>query len=471
MASIVVTGGGMAGLTSAMLLAEDGHEVTVLERDPSPIPSPTEAWESWTRRGVAQFRMVHFFQPRFRMEAERALPRVVTALEGAGALRLNFVEGAPTELTGGARPGDDDFAVVTSRRPVAESVVAGCAAATPGVTIRRGVAVAGLTTGAEAVPGIPHVTGVRTEEGEEIGADLVVDATGRRSPLSDWLAAAGGRRPDEEMEDSGFIYYGRHFRSADGSFPPILGPLLQNYGSISVLTLPADNGTWGVAIIASSGDTAVRAVRDIDAWTKVVSSLPFAAHWLDGEPLDDRVQIMTKIEDRHRRFVVDGRPVVTGALAVADAWACTNPSLGRGITLGLLHALTLRDVLRKTEVDDPAGLVLGFHEATMATVEPWYRATVAFDRHRLADIEGEITGEPYRPDDPTWEIGQALQFAAGSDPDCFRAFLSIAGVLQLPADAVAQPGVFEKVVEVGEQWRQAPLLGPSRKELLEMLSA
>jgi phytoene dehydrogenase-like protein len=34
MPSIVIVGGGIAALTTAMLLADGGHEVTVLERDP-----------------------------------------------------------------------------------------------------------------------------------------------------------------------------------------------------------------------------------------------------------------------------------------------------------------------------------------------------------------------------------------------------------------------------------------------------
>jgi uncharacterized protein with NAD-binding domain and iron-sulfur cluster len=35
MAPIVMVGGGIAALTTAMLLADDGHAVTVLERDPA----------------------------------------------------------------------------------------------------------------------------------------------------------------------------------------------------------------------------------------------------------------------------------------------------------------------------------------------------------------------------------------------------------------------------------------------------
>jgi 2-polyprenyl-6-methoxyphenol hydroxylase-like FAD-dependent oxidoreductase len=470
MASIVVTGGGMAGLTAAMLLADDGHEVTVLERDPADPPAPCDAWESWTRRGVNQFRLLHFLHARFRIEAEAALPRVIKALDEAGALRLNLIALAPAQISGGPRPGDDDFCTITARRPVAEAVVAACAGATAGVTVRRGVAVTGVTTGTKALAGVPHVTGVRTEEGEEIAADLVVDATGRRSPLSDWLEAAGGRRPAQEIEDSGFVYYGRHFRSDDGTLPPVLGPFLHNYGSVSVLTLPADNGTWGVAIIASAADAAMRAVRHVEAWTAAVRSLPLAAHWLDGEPLEDRIQSMAKIEDRHRRFVIGGEPVATGVVALADSWACTNPSLGRGITMAMMHAVALRDLLRATTDDDPVRFARSWDETTTATVEPWYRTTVAFDRHRLAEIDATVRGEPYEPHDPVWEIGQGLQFAAARDPDCFRAFLSVLGMLRTPEEAVAGPGVLEKVLDLGAPWREARALGPTRDELVSIVS-
>ena len=61
MPRIVVLGAGICGLASALLLARDGHDVTVLERDPAPVPdSPDDAWEQWERRGVAQFRQAHY---------------------------------------------------------------------------------------------------------------------------------------------------------------------------------------------------------------------------------------------------------------------------------------------------------------------------------------------------------------------------------------------------------------------------
>src|SRR3954468_23305010 len=107
MATVVVTGGGLIGLSTAMLLAKDGHDVTVLERDPTPPPAtPADAWESWDRRGVNQFRLLHMFLPRFRKIAEVELPEVIAGMKAAGALRLNPLAGAPVEMTGGFRPGD-----------------------------------------------------------------------------------------------------------------------------------------------------------------------------------------------------------------------------------------------------------------------------------------------------------------------------------------------------------------------------
>jgi glycine/D-amino acid oxidase-like deaminating enzyme len=56
-ASVVIIGGGICGLGTALLLARDGHTVTVLERDADELPpSPQDAWDRWVRKGVAQFR-------------------------------------------------------------------------------------------------------------------------------------------------------------------------------------------------------------------------------------------------------------------------------------------------------------------------------------------------------------------------------------------------------------------------------
>jgi 2-polyprenyl-6-methoxyphenol hydroxylase-like FAD-dependent oxidoreductase len=468
----LIVGGGVAGLSAAMLLARDRHDVTVLERDASPPPADADAaWSEWDRRGVNQFRMLHFFQPRFRELMTAELPQVIDAFDAAGALRFNAVAGAPAEMTGGFRDGDERFEAITGRRPVMESAMARVAAATPRLDIRRGVAVAGLITGTEALAGVPHVVGIETEGGERLLADLVVDATGRRSPLPRWLAATGARACEEELEDSGFVYYGRHFRSADGSTPPVMAPLLSHYGSVSILTLPADNGTWGVGFTASAGDAELRKLRDVDRWNGAMKLFPLVAHWTDGEPLDEGVLVMAKIEDRIRRFAVNGAPVATGVISLADSWACTNPSVGRGATIGLMHAVELRDLVRHTTPDSPAAFARAWDDVTMATVEPWYRATLQYDRHRLAEADAATRDEAYEPGDIAWEMTRGLQYGAGQDPDLLRSFLSIAGLLNSADEVFSRPGIADKVVTLGADWRNEPVFGPTRNELVAAVAA
>jgi 2-polyprenyl-6-methoxyphenol hydroxylase-like FAD-dependent oxidoreductase len=471
MAEVLMVGGGVVGMGLGMLLAKDGHSVTVLERDPGAPPgSPDAAWESWERTGVNQFRLAHLFLSRYREIIEAELPEVVKALERDGAIRFNPIADAPDFVTGGRRDTDDRYTMLSGRRAVVERAVASVADETAGLTVRRGVAVDGLVTGEEVVAGVPHVTGVHTAEGA-LAADLVIDCSGRRSALPTWLDGIGAQRPAEQLDDSGFIYLGRHFRSRDGSLPLSLGPGLQEYGSISSLALPADNCTWSVTIVARSGDRPLLGLRDTERWTEVVRSLPTVAHWLDGDPIEDRVVSISKIEDRHRDLRPVGVPVATGLLAVADAWACTNPSVGRGVSIGMMHARALRDTLREVGADHPAELSEAFGAATAVTVDPWYDATLSSDRHRLAEMAAIAQGETYVTDDPGFEIQKALSAASGKDPDVLRAFVDIVSVLELPSEVLARPGLLEKIIELGGGWRDEPPIGPSRDELVAMATA
>ena len=459
-------------LGAAMLLAGDGHQVIVLERDPEGPPGdPVEAWERWQRPGLNQFRMAHAFLGGFRAVVEAELPQVAKALQDAGGLRQNFIRDVlPAQMTGGWHDGDERYEWLTGRRVLVEAVLATAAESTPG---GRGPPRHGRRGPHLRHPGADRrrARDRSPDEGREsIPADLVVDMTGRRSASPGWLQDIGARRPGEELEDSGFVYFGRHFRSADGSVPSMIGPPQIYWGTVSSLTLPADNGTWAVAVVAGSKDTALRSLREADRWAAVVRGLPLVAHWLDGTPIDDGVQVMARLEDRYRSFVVGGKPVATGVVAVADSWACSNPALGRGASIGLLHALTLRDQLRAVGLDDPAAFAEAFHAATAETVEPWYRATLASDRYRLGEIEAGIRGATYDSPDDAYQLEKSLQVAVRQDPECVRAFLDTRLVLHTPQEVFDRPGLRDKVLELGSGWRGAPTLGPTREQLLALAS-
>jgi 2-polyprenyl-6-methoxyphenol hydroxylase-like FAD-dependent oxidoreductase len=322
------------------------------------------------------------------------------------------------------------------------------------------VRVTGLLTAGPS--SVPQVVGVRTDDGE-VTADLVVDAGGRRSVVGRWITEVGGRAPEEERADSGFAYYSRHYRAADRQLPVGLDSWLTHHESVCVLTLPTDNNTWAVGFTVGSRDRELRALRHVPVWEAAMRRYPLTRHWLEAAPITD-VTVMAGIDDRLRRFVVDGRPVVTGLVAVGDAWACTNPSLGRGASIGAMHACVLRDVLAKDGTTDAEALVLRFAAETDARVAPFVESTLAFDRHRLAEMEAAAAGTAYQPDDQGWAMTRALWAGSRHDPVLARTLATIAGVLATPGDLLGDPALVERIRPDLGRSHLAP--GPDRSELV-----
>jgi len=464
MPKVIVLGAGVCGLAAGMLLAGDGHQVTIVERDSTPPPdTPQQAWECWTRSGVNQFRQAHFLLPAGRAILDQELPQVARALAVAGAARVDLLSAMPPTITDRApRPCDDRFTTLTARRPVLEQAFAQCAQATPSLEVRRGVRVAGLTTRGEDRR--PQVTGVRLEGGERLGADLVVDAMGRCSPLPRWLEQAGAQPVPEETEDSGYTYYSRFFRSADGRVPEARAPLLTALGSFSLLTLPADNHTWSVTVYLSSADQPLKRLREPERWTRLVAACPLHAHWLDGKPITG-VEPMAGVADRRRRLIADGQPLATGVALLADSWACTNPSQGRGISLGLRHARLLRD-LACTHLDgDPRQLATAWDKVTETELTPWYHDTVAADRARVQEMDALRNG--MAPPAPYPSLAVFLA-AMTHDPDMFRAFHECIAGLATFADILARPGLLDRAGQLAGD--VPPIPAPSRQELLRLVS-
>ena len=344
MGSIVVCGGGVVGLATAMMLGRDGHQVTVLESDPTPVPaSALDAWDRWDRSGVAQFRQPHNLFPRFRSILEHELPGMVDALLAEGCVWVHPTLAPPPSIEDRSpRPDDDRFSFVTGRRPAVELAFARAAETADGVTVRRGVRARGLVA-ADDQRDVLDVGGVVTFDGQRLEADLVVDAMGRRSPVAGWLQEMGGRSPVTESADCGFVYYTRYF--AGPELPQQRAGTLALMGTISVLTLPGDNGTWSVTVFGASRDTPLKQLRDAEVFDRVIRACPAHAQWLEGEPMS-AVLAMAGVLDRYHRYSVDGRPLATGLASVGDAWACTNPSAGRGLSVGLIQAQQLCRVVR-----------------------------------------------------------------------------------------------------------------------------
>jgi glycine/D-amino acid oxidase-like deaminating enzyme len=121
MTKVVVLGAGLAGLTTASLLERDGHEVTVVERDPDEPPSRSgDAWPRWRRPGVGQFHSPHLMLPRWWALLRQELPELAVEFAASGARHVNLLEALPPSWRRAMKPEDVQFDTVTARRPVIE---------------------------------------------------------------------------------------------------------------------------------------------------------------------------------------------------------------------------------------------------------------------------------------------------------------------------------------------------------------
>jgi hypothetical protein len=178
---------------------------------------------------------------------------------------------------------------------------------------------------------------------------------------------------------------------------------------------------------------------------------------------------MGGVIDRYRRLSVCGEPVATGLALLGDAWACTNPSLGRGITFGLLHAQYLREVIR-AHLDDAREFAEAWDAVTERELTPWYRETVDEDRARFHEIEALRSGTtPQQQEASPAPMYSALLAAVPRDADAFRAFLAARCCLTPLQQLLSDQSFAERMFQLAGDKERPPLPGPDRDHLLRIL--
>ena len=311
-----------------------------------------------------------------------------------------------------------------------------------------GVRVRGLL----AVPGRPpHVTGVRTD-GAEVKADLVLDATGRRSPIDRWLEDVGARPTASSWAECGLAYYSRHYRLRPSVELPGIPTtrIVAGFDEFTVAVFGADNGTMQVAVAPLASDRRFRAVKDPDVFTAVLRTVPAAAAWLGVlEPFGPVFQ-MAGLHNTLRRLVVDSDPVATGLHVIGDSRCTTNPTLGRGLSLALWGAVDLVETIA-AHGGDNIEQAMALDRSVADHVVPFYEDQAIIDLARLKVLRHTVEGgsapetTPIEPDRVSFT---QLRTASLYDPVAFRAFWRLMGMMCVPDDVYTDPAVVARTHEI-----------------------
>ena len=425
---IAIIGSGPAGMTAALLLARQGHRVTLADRDPGPIPG-----QPWNRVGVMQFHLPHGFRGQCRRLLLDRLPDVYAKILDAGATVV-VPAGAP-----------ESAAMLHVRRSVFERAYWMATSAEPGVTRLTG-----------------HVDAVEIESGRAVGitvdsafvpADLVVDASGRAGRLS------AGFRSRLERVDCGMAYAARQYRLRPGAAPgPINGGpgFMAQHRGFLVMVFQHEAGTFTVLFVRPSDDKTLSLLRHAEAFEAACQAVPGLAEWTDpdrSEPIDS-VRAGAGLTNEY-----GPQPAVAGLVVIGDAFCITNPQGARGVTLGMESAAVLADLVRD---DAPGDLTTGLDAWGSAQLLPWYHDHVRWDAALLDLWAG-------RPVDPDGLIGLEVVVAAAREqhPEWMATLMPFFSMDTMPASLDPLRDVVREMVRRG--WQPGEPDGPTRDQLADLV--
>jgi 2-polyprenyl-6-methoxyphenol hydroxylase-like FAD-dependent oxidoreductase len=445
----IVLGGSITGLLAARVLSDHFGQVTVIERDA--LPSAPVA-----RKGVPQSRHLHGFLAGGVNALAGLFPGFVVGAVARGARHVD-VGRMGTWYIGGVAFVNFDARLhgLLMSRLALEAYVRELVRTRTNVTFSERTRACGLVGSRERVEGV-RVSQVEQAEaaGETcLHADLVIDASGRGSRATHWLAELGVAQPSEETVRADITTstctIRRRPEHLGGAHAFIYSPTPPGLTSGAALAIEDDR-----YIVAMTSYLDAPAPRTYDEMVSFARALPVRG--LDSllesaEPLSEVVQFHER-ESRRRRFE-RMRSFPAGMLVMGDAFASFNPSYGQGITVAAKQAQLLDTWLGGQM---RGGARAFFRGAARIVDVPW--STIVSGDLQWPGVRGQRSFAASLLNG----LFRRLVRASAHDHDTARALLAVLHLVAPPA-TLASPALLYRALVHGKE--AAPRLLPDHNQV------
>ncbi len=369
----------MGGLLAARALARS-FDVTLVERDALDA-------EPGARKGIPQARHAHILLARGREVIETLFPGIGDELRARGAVpvAIGSTVGYLTPF-GWSPPFSPGVELVGCSRDLLEAATRARVRAHPAIEVLDETDALGLVGDRRRIRGvrISARSGSGTSGAERtLEADLVVDATGRGSPLPRWLDGLGVKVPADTVVDAKAVYAsaiietpvlpcGWNVLFVLAAPPGVLrgGALFPIEGGKSLMTLigmggevpPTSETEWRAYVRTPRSQL----LDDVLAKVKLVS------------PIIGSRSTSNRFRPYHRGTLPDG------LVAIADSVTAFNPIYGQGMTIAALQAVALAE-----EADRGTGLERRARARIARIGQEGFRMAVGADR-RVPGVTGKL---------------------------------------------------------------------------------
>ncbi|MEQ8268102.1 MAG: tryptophan 7-halogenase [Parvibaculum sp.] len=332
--SAIVVGASTTGLIAAAALARHFAHVTVLERDTLP------AEPEW-RKGVPQSRHVHLLLRCGEEVISHYFPGLTDELAAAGGRRIDMAGDTRWFYAGGWKARfKSGITMHCQSKGFLEWAIRRRVEALGNVTIRDRAEIDTFTT----APGA--VTGVRLKDGEEMAADLVVDASGRNSKTPQRLAALGFGNVEISELPVDVGYATRAYRIPPGARDwqsLIVHPRYPD-ARIGVI-IPVEGDRWLVTLVGWRGDQPPADDEGFLEFARGLSVPDIYEAIRDAEPLTQAG--LHRFPGNLRRHYDRLATMPDGLVVIGDAACSFNPIYAQGMTQGATAARILDDCLER----------------------------------------------------------------------------------------------------------------------------